>query len=227
MATELVQYALADGIATVTMDDGKVNALSSEMLRAVRDALDRAEQDEAVVVLTGRATTFSAGFDLRSEDWRAMLVDGAATAERLLAFPHPVVAACNGNALAMAAFLLLSCDVRIGADGPFKLGLNEVAIGLTMPYFGLAIAEHRLTRPAFDRCTITGAVLDPAQAAEAGFLDRVVPADEVLSTAQAAAERLKAVDRKAHAATKLRVRATVLERVAAGRERVATTDADW
>src|SRR5215213_6408419 len=103
-------YELRDGVATITMDDGKVNALSVEMLLEINQQLDRAEADEAVVVLTGRENTLSAGFDLRTppEEWPEMLRQGACTAERLLAFPRPTVIACNGNAIAMGAFLLLS-----------------------------------------------------------------------------------------------------------------------
>ena len=162
--SELITYALDDGVAIITMDDGKVNALSSAMLAAVAGGLDRAEADAAAVVLTGRATTLSAGFDLRcpAEEWPQMLVDGAQVAERMLSFPYPIVVACNGNAVAMGAFLLLAGDLRIGVSGAFAIGLNEVAIGLTMPYFGLALARHRLTRPAFDRCTVTGRPARPA-----------------------------------------------------------------
>lgn len=228
MHTELLRYDLADGIATITLDDGKVNALSSRMLGALGEALDQAERDEAVVLLSGRATTFSAGFDLRSDDWRQMLADGATAAERLLSFPQPTVAACNGNALAMAAFLLLSCDVRIGAAGDFKLGLNEVQIGLTLPYFGLAIARHRLARPWFDRCTITGVVVGPEDARAAGFLDEVVQPEDVVDAARSAAQQLAGVDRRAHAATKLRTRAEALEGVRDGRARVLEREpADW
>jgi enoyl-CoA hydratase len=62
--SELATYELDGGIATITMDDGKVNALSPSMLRAIHAAFDQAEQDGAVVVLTGREAFFSAGFDL-------------------------------------------------------------------------------------------------------------------------------------------------------------------
>jgi len=228
MSPDLVSYDHADGIATITLDDGKVNALSSAMLAAVGGALDRAEADGAVVVLTGRATTFSAGFDLRSEDWPTMLADGARLAERLLAFPAPVVAACNGHALAMGAFVLLSVDVRVGAGGDFKLGLNEVAIGLTVPYFALALARHRLTRPAYDRCTITGAILDPAAAVAAGFLDALAEPADVLPTALATARELTRIDRAAHHATKLRVREAALAGVRDGLDRLATGEpAAW
>lgn len=228
--TALTTYELADGIATVTMDDGKANALSAAMLAELSAAFDRAEADAAVVVLTGRERTFSGGFDLRTEPagWPAMVAAGARLAERILSFPQPTIAACNGNAVAMAGFLLLACDVRIGAAGDFKLGLNEVAIGLTMPWFGIALAEHRLARPYADRCVVTGVLVDPREACTAGFLDRVVDADALRAEAQAAARALAGLDRAAHAATKLRIRQQALAGVRAGMERISPDSAgDW
>jgi len=200
------------------------------MLAELSKAFDRAEQDGAVVLLTGRERTFSGGFDLRAapDDWPAMVAAGARLAERILSFPQPVVAACNGNAVAMAGFLLLSCDVRIGAAGDFKLGLNEVAIGLTVPWFGIALAEHRLARPYADRCLITGALLEPDEARAAGFLDRVVAPEQLHDQASAAARSLAALDRTAHGATKLRIRGRVLAGVRSGIERISpATAGDW
>ncbi len=212
-------YAFDDGIATITIDDGKVNALSPAMSRAIVEALDRAEQDEAVVVLTGRDRTLSAGFDLRvpGEEWPEMLKAGARLFERMLTFPRPTVAACNGNAIAAGALLLLSADVRIGAEEG-KVGLNEVAIGLTLPWFAIALARHRLTRPGYDRAVVTGAVVPPAEAVELGFLDRV--AADPLAAAQAAAAELKGIDQAAHHATKLRVREDMLAALKDGVERL-------
>jgi enoyl-CoA hydratase len=221
---ELTDYELRDGVATIAMDDGKVNALSVEMLGEVSARLGQAEADEAVVVLTGRERTFSAGFDLRSEDWPAMLTAGARLAERMLSFPYPVVVACNGNAIAMGAFLLLSADHRVGAGGEFRIGLNEVAIGLTLPWFGIALARHRLTPPAYDRCAVTGVIVGPEEAREAGFLDEVVAPEDVAGAAGAVAERLKGLNMTAHAATKLRVRADVLAGLADGIARIGDPD---
>jgi enoyl-CoA hydratase len=228
--TDLISYSLDDGVATIAMDDGKVNALSSAMLAAVSGALDRAEQDGAVVVLTGRATTFSAGFDLRTppEGWPQMLHDGASLAVRMLSFPRPIVAACNGNAIAMGAFVLLASDHRIGVAGDFSIGLNEVAIGMTVPYFGLALARHRLSKPAYDLCTITGALLHPAGAQTAGFLDRLVEPGELEQAAAETARALRSVDQAAHHATKLRVRAQALDGARDGIERLSSSEpADW
>lgn len=226
LMTELTTYALDDGIATITLDDGRVNALSTAMLTSISEQLDRAAGDEAVTVLTGRATTFSAGFDLRTEPagWPEMLVAGARLAEKLLTFPQPTVIACNGNAVAMGAFLLLSADHRVGVEGEHKVGLNEVAIGLTVPWFGIAIARHRLTRPAADHCLVTGSLLDPARARDAGFLDELAPAETLHARAQAAAQTLKGVNRTAHAATKLRIREEAIAGVRDGIERLLTGD---
>jgi enoyl-CoA hydratase len=224
----LTAYDLADGIATITLDDGKVNALSPEMLAEVAGRLDRAQDDEAIVILTGRERTFSAGFDLRVEPerWPEMLTAGARAAERLLSYPRPVVVACTGNAIAMGAFLLLSADVRIGVAGDFRLGFNEVAIGMTLPWFGIALARHRLTRPAFDLCTVTGALIGPERARDAGFLDRVVAPEELAGAARETAAGLAGLNLAAHAATKLRIRERLLTELRDGIDRIGDPDRD-
>ena len=146
----LVSYQLDDSVATITMDDGKVNVLSLSMLTELDVAFGRAAADRAVVVLTGREGVFSAGFDLpvlRAGGTEAadLLRAGFDLAARLLAFPTPIVVACSGHAVAMGAFLVLSGDYRIGARGPFKITANEVAIGITMPRAAVEICRQRLT----------------------------------------------------------------------------------
>jgi enoyl-CoA hydratase len=201
---------------TITMDDGKANVFSPAMLEALHDALDRAEQLGTVVLLRGRPGYFSAGFDLgvirdRPDDVMPMLRLGALLARRILAFPAPVVVACTGHAYPAGAFLLMAADVRVGAEGPFSLGLNEVRIGLALPEFAVVLARARLTPAAFDRTAVTGLMFDPPGALSAGLLDAVVAPDALDDAALAAATDLAAVHRRAHLATKLRVRAPVLE----------------
>jgi len=213
---ELVTYHRSDQVSTVTMDDGKVNVFSPAMLSGLHEAFDQAERDETVVLLKGRPGYFSAGFDLNviqgpAEGVVLMLRLGATLAERILSFPAPVVAACTGHAFPAGSFLLMAADTRVGVDGPFKLGLNEVRIGLTLPWFAVVLARHRLTPAHFDHAAVTGTMFDPQGAREAGLLDDVVGADELDAAAAAAAEELGAVDRRAHAATKLRVRQPVLD----------------
>lgn len=220
---DLVTCCRSDSVSTIAMDDGRVNVFSIPMLRALHDAFDRAEREETVVILKGRPGCFSAGFDLQTlsgppEDVVTLLTLGATLAERILAFPAPVVVACTGHAFPAGAFLLMAADMRVGADGPFKLGLNEVRIGLTLPWFAIVLARHRLTPAHFDHAAVTGDMFDPKAAKEAGLLDRVVPAADLDAVALDAAHDLASVDRSAHAATKLRVRQSVLHELRASIE---------
>jgi enoyl-CoA hydratase len=220
---ELATYSLRESIGTIVMDDGKMNVLSPRMLAELNAALDRATADRAVVVLSGRAGVFSAGFDLKvltagGNDALDMLRAGFELAERLLSFPTPVVIACSGHALAMGVFLLLTGDYRIGADGPHKIGANEVAIGLTMPRAAVEICRQRLAPAHFQRAVISAEIYAPAEAVAAGFLDRVVSGDELSSAAAETAARLVKLDMAAHAATKRRAREETLQALRAAIE---------
>ena len=215
---ELVTYQRTESIAVIRMDDGKVNALSPRMLAELNRALDRALEEGATVVLTGRAGVFSAGFDLSvlragGADAYAMLKAGFELSERLLSFARPVVIACSGHGLAMGCFLLLSADYRLGAQGAFRIGANEVAIGMTIPAFGVEICRQRLTPAHFYRSLINAEIYSPDSAVDAGFLDRAVPAAELMDEAQRVATGLAALNMQAHAATKLRVRAQALQAI--------------
>ena len=218
-----VTYQLKDSIATIAMDDGKVNALSLQMLTELNSALERARSDRAVVVLTGREGVFSAGFDLRvlragGPDAAAMLLSGFELAERILSFPTPVVIACPGHAIAMGVFLLLSGDYRIGAAGPYRITANEVALGLTMPRAAVEICRQRLSPAHFNRAVIIAEPYSPGDAVGAGFLDRVVRASELQDVARSTATQLAKLDMDAHAATKLRAREHTLKAVRAAIE---------
>lgn len=209
--SSLVHYELNDGIATLTMDDGKVNAMSPAMLTELHEAFVRAEGDGAIVLLTGREGCFSAGFDmgtltLGGKEALRMLQLGAGLAERVLGYPRPVVVACSGHAYPMGAFLLLSADRRIGAEGAFRIGLNEVMIGLTLPHFAVEIARQRLS-PAYFHRTVNGDLYDPTEAVTAGFLDETVKVEDLAVRAREIAVGLKAVHKVANTQTKRRVRA--------------------
>ena len=220
----LVRYERDGTVARVTMDDGKVNALSLDMLTQLDDALSRAEADGVVVVLSGRAGVFSAGFDLptlRAGGAHAatMLRAGFELAERILSFRAPVAISCTGHAVAMGVFLLLSGDYRIGADGPYKITANEVAIGLTMPAAAVEICRQRLSPAHFNRATVIAEVFSPHEAVDAGFLDRVVGEAEIDDALGAVAAQLAQLDRAAHAATKLRARNAALKAIRAAIQR--------
>ncbi|MEM6639670.1 MAG: crotonase/enoyl-CoA hydratase family protein [Pseudomonadota bacterium] len=214
-----VQYELSDGIATIRIDDGKRNALSPAILTSLYAALDRAEKDRAIVILTGRVGVFSAGFHLGvlrgGNPARAlgMLRKGYRLPARLLSFPYPVVVACNGHCFAMGAFLLLSADHAIGTAGDFQIAVNEVAIGLPMPRVGAAMLAHRLSPAVYQRTVTVAAHSTPEQAKDAGFFDELAAPEDLEATARARAESFKALDMPAHRISKRRIRGGLIRRL--------------
>ncbi len=184
-----------DGVAVVRLDDGRANALGPATIGALHDALDRAEADADAVTLVGRPGRFSAGFDLGvirqgPDAARDLVARGGELCLRLATFPRVVVAACTGHALAAGALVLLSCDLRLGADVDARIGLPEVGIGLYLPRFATLLARERLDRRHLVRATVLARVYGPADAVEVGFLDEVVAADELEERARAEAAAL-------------------------------------
>jgi enoyl-CoA hydratase len=222
-----VTYRCEAGVAHITMDDGKVNAMSPEMLRDLDAALDRAQLDKATVVLrSARQGIFSAGFDLKifasNDPARSldMVRAGGELALRLMAFPHPTIGVMEGHAFPMGTFLLLACDVRIGALGKSRMGLNEVTIGISPPRFAIELARSRVHPAWLSRTVTLGEMFEPEDAVTAGFLDRAVPPAEIDRELTKVLSALKGVNVAMHAAAKRDLRK---EAVAAMRE---TIDAD-
>ena len=209
-------------VLLVSIDDGKANALSTDLIEAIRRAVADAESDSstAALVIAGRDGVFSGGFDLtvmRSGDRAAIMnlvAEGGELVRILYGASLPIVAACTGHAVAAGALMLLGCDVRIGADGPFKLGLNEVAIGMVLPDWAETIAADRLARPLYHRSVFNARLVDPAESVTAGFLDEVVPPGDVIERALGEAATLSGLDRAAYRGSIERFRSRVLERMA-------------
>lgn len=220
MADAGVTTTIEDGVAVVRFDDGKANALTYDALTEFEAALAQATQDATAVCLVGRPGVFSAGFDLKVmsksvEDALKLAAAGWSMMRALYLHPQPVVAAVTGHALAAGAVLISACDVRIGADVPAKIGLNETAIGLALPPFAIELARERLDPREVLRATLGAHIYDPASAVTAGYLDQVVPADEVESTALAEAQRLGALSAGAYGTSKRLLRQPVVDRVEA------------
>ena len=218
MQSELVQYELRDRVATVRIDDGKRNALSPEVLRQVYHAFDRAEADRAIVIVTGREDVFSAGFDLNvmkrgGTNALRMLRLGYALPARVLSYPRPVIAACNGHSLAMGVFLMLSADYVVGCRGDFRIAANEVAIGLKMPRIASAMLRHRLNPAAFQRAVTLSQYFDVETARSAGFFDEIVEPGELMQRATSNAEQFQALDERAHKLSKRQIRAALIRKI--------------
>jgi enoyl-CoA hydratase len=224
MESEALRVEQRDAVAVLHVDDGKVNALSFELIAAIKAAVEAADADDAIgaVVIHGREGKFSAGFDLRvmmagdMADIVRLVADGGDLVRTLYGCGIPVVAACTGHALAAGALMLLGCDVRIGADVPAKIGLNEVAIKMVLPGWAMTIAEARLSKRHLQRSVVNARVTAPADAVDAGFLDEVVAPEALLETAVAhAAELAATLDPAAYRSTVLKFRGGVLDTMAA------------
>jgi enoyl-CoA hydratase len=222
-----VTYRRDESIAIITMDDGKVNALGPTMQHALNNALDNADRDDVgAVVITGNNRVFSGGFDLKiltsgvAQPAIDMLKGGFEFSHRLLSYPRPVVMACTGHAIAMGAFLLSSGDHRVAAPA-YNIQANEVAIGMTIPYAALEIMKLRLTPSTYQQAAGLAKTFFGETAIAAGWLDEIVLPDMVLDRAEEAARELATLNQRAHAATKLRTRATALTAIRAGIDGIA------
>ncbi len=215
---ELVQYQQHDHLAVLTIDDGKRNALSPEVLAQIYAALDRAEADKAAVIITGREDVFSAGFDLNVMRRGGlaplrMLRAGYGLTARVMRYPYPVIAACNGHCLAMGVFLMLSTDYVFGTRGDFKISANEVAIGMTMPRTAAMVLKNRLKPAAYQRAVTLAEYFDVESALDAGFFDRLVERDELMAAAESHARELLKLDAYAHTVTKRRIRKRLARKI--------------
>jgi len=216
--TDVVAINIENKVATITIQNGKVNAISHQVIDELNKALDKAQEADAVVVITGKPGMLSGGYDLNvmreSMSAAMQLVEkGSTLSRRLLSFPYPVVVACPGHAVAKGAFLLLSADYRIGVEGDFKIGLNEVAIGMSMHDAGVELARGRLAPVFFNRSVILAEMVSPQDAITMGFLDKVVSEAEFLPTVNYIAQAMTKLDMKAHHNTKLKARAELLNRL--------------
>jgi enoyl-CoA hydratase len=217
-----VQVTVDEGVAVVRLDDGKANALSHEVIRAMHDALDQSLADARSVCIVGRPDKLCAGFDLAEmtkggDATRGLVKAGGELLMRLYGHPQPTVVAVTGHALAAGALLVLACDTRIGAaDVPAKIGLNETAIGMGLPVFAIELARERLPTQHLTAATLQARIYDPAGALDAGYLDALVPAAELEETAVAEARRLGELPSNAYRSTKRQTRQSVIEKVLAG-----------
>lgn len=171
---------LQDDVALIAMDDGKKNSITQQALADLNVAFDKAETEAKAVVLAGRPGSFCAGFDLATMtggDVKATMAlgqGGGKLALRLWSFPKPLIAACTGHAFTIGAIWMCACDTRIGEQGPFKIGMTETKLGMTLGPWALEPLKARLSRRLWVPSIVQARVYDPDGALEAGFLDEVV-----------------------------------------------------
>jgi len=198
------------------------NAFSPELIVALKQAVESAAPDGArALVLSGAAGRFSAGLDVPL----LLTLDRAAIAAlwrefyallRALALsPIPVAAAITGHATAGGSVLPLFCDCRIAAHGDWKLGLNEVQVGLALPPVIFAGLRRLVGAHQAERLAVGGILVSPDEAARIGLVDEVVSLDQVVSRAIEWSRGLLALPVDAMAATRRRARADLFELFAA------------
>ncbi|MGK2878273.1 MAG: enoyl-CoA hydratase-related protein [Solirubrobacterales bacterium] len=197
MPTEVLQCVVDERVATIVHDDDGANTLRTDVFEAYFELLDRIEADDGAgaVVLRGRDDFFSAGMDLKwmqtidRDELGTIGPNMARLAHRLYMFPKPVIAAVTGHAIAGGAIILLACDRSVGVEGEYKIGLNEVALGIPFGGFAMKLAQSHLVPSAFGSGLLHGETFRPARALEIGYLDELAPASEFDARVAAIATR--------------------------------------
>ena len=217
-------YEKIEEISLIRLDDGKANAMGPEMIKELNEAMDKAEEESRALLITGRPGLLSGGFDLtviRSGDndaIRSMVKSGAKLLMRIYGFPKPIVMATAGHGVALGGFLLLAADYRFGVSGDFKIGLNEVAIGMTLPPFALMLAKARIANQFLTNSAINSNMFNPETAKLAGFLDEVSSPSELLSNSIDKTKELATLDLSAFKQTKNDFRSADIQRILANLE---------
>jgi enoyl-CoA hydratase/carnithine racemase len=202
-----------------------VNALSPDLLTFLADEVHRSsEQGARAVVLSGREGMFSAGLDVpllvelgEKELIRALEAFFNAI-EALVASPVPVAAAITGHSPAGGAVLALCCDRRVMAEGDFTIGLNEVRIGIPVPRVVADLAIHAVGSRVAEELCVSGRLMNPHEALEVGFVDEVVPANDVVMAARRWCEALIEAPAEALAGTRSAMRHDLVETVRSRRK---------
>jgi enoyl-CoA hydratase len=210
MSDTIIQYSIHEGVATIHLNDGKANALSYEMIVALSSAIEQAESEARVAVIMGMPGKFCAGFDLKvMQQSMSAAVDllkaGGSLYVQMLRCSIPLLSACTGHAVAGGALLLAYSDYSIGVEGPFKLGLNEVHIGLPLPLLAIDITRHKLDPRRLNEATALGRLYSPSEAQEVGYLNETTSPEAFEETIQKRAQALTQINAVAFRETKKRL----------------------
>ena len=204
-------------IREVRLNRPPVNALTTELLVALRHAIENAPSDGVrALVLSGSPGRFSGGLDVPlllqldkagiASLWRELY----ATLRAIAVSPIPIVAAITGHAPAGGTVLALFCDARILAQGDFKMGLNEVQVGIPLPPVILAGLQRQVGPRLAEQLAVSGALVSPQEARALGMVDELAPPEQVVERALAWCQRLLAVPGDAFLATRREARADLV-----------------
>ena len=218
-----------ENVSIITLDDGKVNVFSPAMIEEVSNLLDKVPTDKGSLLIVGREGIFSAGFDLKvlmsgdAENAVGMLRSGFEMLSRIFSFPRPIVAACSGHAIALGAFLLCSCDYRVGAKGKFQIGANEVRNNMIVPTPILELAKFKLAKNHKQRALLNGEMYSIEDAVAPGYLDEIVEPDTLIETAKAKARDLATLGHPFYHQTKQLDQEEVIKKINSGIEKITVS----
>ena len=218
----MIDSKITDGIAVLTMAHGKANALDIEFCAALAARFEALRGSDAkAVVIAGQGRMFSAGVDLKrlSEGGADYIRKFLPALHRLyntvFFHPKPVVAAINGHAIAGGAVLAACADRRIMARESGRIGVTELLVGVPFPALAFEIVRFAVPPRYLPEFTLTGATYASDEAVQRGWVDEVVEPGELLEDARAVAQELALLSPPAFAQTKMQIRQTVSERMAA------------
>ena len=216
----MIDIKLNDGIAIVTMNHGKANALDIEFCDALAARFSELKTSNArAVVLTGQGKIFSAGVNLKrlSEGGADYIRRFLPALHRLYdaAFfhPKPVIAAVNGHAIAGGAVLACCADRRIMARDSGRIGVTEILVGVPFPALAFEVVRFAVPPRHLSEFTLTGATYATDAALKRGWIDELAEPDDLLEDALAVAHELAMLSPPAFAQTKLQIRQAVAERL--------------
>jgi enoyl-CoA hydratase/carnithine racemase len=219
--TQSILFTQTGNTGTITLDDGKANAMSIEWFASLGKALDQAEAAElSVLVFRGRPGFFSGGLDIKrmptltADELKKLRWDFAAVMLRVLEFPVPTIARIEGHAIAGGAILALACDLRLALDGSHRFQMNEVAIGIPVPEWMILIAETSVPQAEMVKLLLHAKPYMMNQAAAAGLVHSVHPnVAELDAEIAAAIAALAPLNRAAYAKTKGQMRQASIDAV--------------
>ena len=197
-----------EDVSIITIDDGKANVFSKNMIDDFNECLDNVPTDKGSLIITGREGMFSAGFDLKVissgdiEKIRDMTLNGFKLLTRIFSFPRPVLAACSGHGIALGTFLLCCCDYRIGIKGEYMVGANEMRTNMVIPTPILELIKFRVTQSYKYRAVLGGEMFALEDATKTGIIDEITESNNLMNTAMEKAKDLSTMGNPSYSLTK-------------------------
>ncbi len=200
--------------AIVQLDRSPVNAINTEMVDELRETFHRLQEDKSIsgVILTGKKHFFSAGFDLIElydydrKQIRDFWTDFFVLMVELVAFPKPLVAAITGHSPAGGCVLGFCTDYRIMAQGDYKTGMNEIAVGIVVPDSLFKLYSYWIGNRRAYLFLTEGRLFSPEEAFMYQLIDEIASPDNVLSCAEEKMKTYLNLDPEAWQKSKMHLR---------------------